>query len=104
MNENPVAFEVVPVRDDLIATTGADQEVSLGSKWGVRHFKNTTVAPAATIITLRFGATPAVMYYGKVLYPGDSCTDSLSEGYIPYRGPIRMIASDNLGQLSISEW
>jgi len=100
----PVAFEVVPVRDNLIATTGSDQLVSEGSNWGVRHFKNTTVAPATTIITLRFGATPAVAYYGKVLYPGDSCTDSLSEGYVPYRGEIRMIASDNAGQLSVSEW
>jgi len=90
-------------RDVLISVTDADAEASPPGKWKVRHFKNTTVAPNTTIMTLRYAPEPAVLYAGVTLYPGDSCTASIDARYTPYRGSIHVIGSDANVQLSVHE-
>ena len=85
------------------AVTATEKEVSPPGKWKVRHFKNVTAAPNTTIISLTFGTSPAIAGVGIVLYPGDSVTESISEGYIPYRGTIRAVGSDANGLLAIFE-
>lgn len=62
------------------------------------------VSTAAQVITLALdNMSPAVALKGIVLAPGEFFLDSVSEGYVPWNGDIKAIASAAGAVLAIQE-
>ena len=103
MGLKPVAFEVEKTRNDVVSVDNNSTLISAATKRVVYHIKNIS-ANADEVITLHFGSQPAIATYGVVLNPGDSCTDSNSEGYLCYQGDIYAIcAVAGPGSLAVFE-
>lgn len=66
------------------------------------YLRNTSTA--AQVITIALdNINPAVALKGIVLSPGEFFLDSVSEGYVPWNGDIKAIASAAGATLSVQE-
>jgi len=89
-------------RNEVVTVGGTSATVcNADEKRRVAYFRNDSAA--AQVITLNFGAQPAVLNAGIVLSVGQFISDSDSEGYLCYKGSIQAIATAAGALLSIFE-
>jgi hypothetical protein len=95
-----------PSRSDQIAVGVASIVISNPRQAGlpakVRMFRNISPA-AADIITLNFGAAPAIANSGIVLRQNESVTDAQDGAYVPWQGTVTAICATANGLLAVFE-
>lgn len=87
-----------------VAVSGTSTEI-LGSRVGFsKRRKSFTIVPttAGVIVTVVKGDVPAVALSGIVMQQYQIMTESSSEGYVCFQGPIQAVASA-AGAVAISE-
>jgi len=95
-----------PARNDTVAVGLSSVTVSVARQAGARrksYFIRNISTNSADIITISFGATPAVANAGIVLKQNEGFTDSSDSGYESWQGTITAICATANGQLSIFE-